>query len=612
MSKGKNRYSVKIRRNGKTGKTGKISRIRASLEGEAGSQCLARNRSRWIWIAVAFAFLVCAIKLFVIQIIQGPALAEQARVVRTSATTIQAQRGSIVDANGQVLAESVLTYHIACNQQLILEYVQYDDEGDAVGWGPAAAAAQLADLLDMDQSELGGLMVGDSTYQYLAKNVDQETYQQIRSLDIYGIEWEPVYDRVYPQGNTAATVIGSVDSEGQGNGGLELTFDELLTGEEGEESYEISPNGAIIPGAKVTSKEAVSGATIHTSLQTDLQSFVQEYLDEAVETYEADWGAVVILEISTSRVLVLADSGTEAPEEGPQASRAVQMVFEPGSVGKLLTFATALEEDVITPETVFSVPDTLTTDDGETITDLHEHSTYDRTATGILVESSNTGTVKIGLQLSDEDRYETMKLFGLGELPGIELPGESAGLLYSPSEWEGRTRYTTMFGQGYAMTALQEAALVATIGNGGVYVAPRLVDGWTNADGTYEEAEDPTPVQAISEETANELLTMMESVAQDTTYGTGSGAAVEGYRTAVKTGTAELSSGGTVTTVAGVVSADSPSLAIAVVLYNPQSGILSSDSAAPLFKDVATEAVRMLGIPASSEEATLYSVVPSE
>lgn len=590
----------------------KTSRKPKVLEGEPGSQRVARKRSDVIWLIAVVCFLLCAIQLFVIQIIQGPALAEQARVVRTSASSIKAARGSIVDATGQVLAESTLTYHIAVNQRNILEYVQYNEDGNVVGRGPEAAARQLAPLLDMDVSELGGLMLGDSTYQYLARNVDQDIYREIRSLDIYGIEWEPVYERVYPQGNTAATVIGSVNSEGQGNGGLELTFDELLTGEDGEESYEIGPSGAIIPGAKVTSKEAVSGATIHTSLHADLQSFVQDYLDEAVETYDADWGAAVILEISTSRVLVLADSGEESPEEGPQTSRAVQMVFEPGSVGKLLTFATALEKGTIAPETVLTVPDTYTTEDGEVITDLHEHVTYQRTATGVLVESSNTGTVIIGLELSDEERYETMRALGLGQTTGIELPGESAGLLYKPENWEGRARYITMFGQGYAITALQEAALVATIGNGGVYVAPRVVDGWTNADGTYEEAEDPTPVQAISEETAQELLTMMESVTQDTRYGTGSGAAVEGYRTAVKTGTAELTSGGTVATVAGVVAADDPSLAIAVVLYNPRSGVLSSDSAAPLFKDIATEAVRNLGIPASSEESDLYSVVPGE
>lgn len=588
------------------------SRKPKATEDDPGSQLVARKRSNVIWLIAAVCFLLCAIQLFVIQIIQGPALAEQARVVRTSASSIKAARGSIVDATGQVLAESTLTYHIAVNQQNILEYVQYDEEGNVVGRGPEAAARQLAPLLDVDVSELGGLMLGESTYQYLARNVDQDTYRKIRSLDVYGIEWEPVYERVYPQGNTAATVIGSTNSEGQGNGGLELTFDELLTGEDGEESYEIGPTGAIIPGAKVTSKKAISGATIHTSIHTDLQRFVQDYLDNAVETYNADWGAAAILEISTSRVLVLADSGEESPKEGPQTSRAVQMVFEPGSVGKLLTFATALEKGTITPETALTVPDTYTTDDGEVITDLHNHATYQRTATGVLVESLNTGTVIIGLELSNEERYETMRSLGLGQTTGIELPGESAGLLYDPEDWKGRARYTTMFGQGYAITALQEVALVATIGNGGVYVAPRVVDGWTNSDGTYEESEDPTPVQAISKETAQELLTMMESVTQDTRYGTGSRAAVDGYRTAVKTGTAELTSGGTVTTVAGVVAADDPSLAIAVVLYNPRSGVLSSDSAAPLFKDIATEAVRNLGIPASSEESDLYSVAPGE
>lgn len=168
-----------------------------------------------------------------------------------------------------------------------------------------------------------------------------------------------------------------------------------------------------------------------------------------------------------------------------------------------------------------------------------------------------------------------------------------------------------MFGQSYAMTAIQEAAMMAALGNGGVWQAPRIVDGWTDSLGEFTPAESVEPRQAVQPETATMLLRMMEAVASDRESGTGVAAAVDGYRLAIKTGTSELPTGdGTVATVAGVIPADDPQLAIAVVIYDPQWGFLSSESAAPLFHEVAAASVRTLGIPASSSGAELYPNAP--
>lgn len=572
---------------------------------------IARKRSRWVGIITALALSACAIQLFVIQIVRGPALAEQGRQVRTSATVIGAPRGQIVDAEGQVLVDSSQSYHMAVNQQKILEYEHISDAGQEVGKGPAEAAKLLAPILRMNEAELGGQLIGDSTYHYIKKNLDLETYRKIRDLGIYGIEWEPVYGRSYPAGAAAASVLGSVNVEGEGNSGLELVYDSILQGKPGEESYEIGPTGAIIPGAKTVTKEVQQGGVVQTTIRSDLQSAVQKDLDASVAKHKADWGSVVVLDTESSDVLVLADSGLEKPSKaGPQESRAIQSVFEPGSVGKILTMATAIEKGGVGPTTTFGVPDTYQTEDGEVFTDLHEHETYVRTMSGILTESSNTGTVQIGETVSADDRYATLRAFGLGSETGIELPGESAGLLSSPDEWYGRTRTVTMFGQGYALTTLQEAAMMAAIGNGGVWQAPRIVKQVTDSRGVFEEAERPAPRQAIRPETAQVLLTMMESVVADEEHGTGSAAALEGYRVALKTGTAELPDGGIASTVAGVVPADNPRVAIALVLYNPRVGYLSSDSAAPLFQKVAASAMRDLGIPASVSEPKLYPNAP--
>lgn len=563
-------------------------------------------------------FAVCAANLVWVQVIQGPELAAEGQAVRTHASAIPARRGDIIDAQGTILAESVQAYHIAVNQQNIAEYIETDVRTNAdghkeryvVGRGPAHAARKLAPLLEMNEAELGGLMLGEQTYVYLKKNVDAVTYRKIRELDIYGIEWESVFDRKYPNGNTAGPILGAINAEAQGVSGLELMFNDILQGHAGEEAYEIAPNGAVLPGGKRVKTEPVDGATLKTTIHSDLQHLVQERVDQLTAQHQARWGAVVILDVATGRVLVMADSNSTVPNSAkPQAISAVQYAYEPGSVGKVLTIATALEKGTVTPTSVFNVADRVEpADAGGPITDYHSHPTMAMTTTGILAESSNVGTVAVGETIKDQDRYELMKKFGLAELTNIEFAGESAGLVRPAEQWQGRDRYTTMFGQAYTMTVLQEASLMATIGNGGVRFQPRIIDSWTAADQTTHVPEPVEPIQVLSAETAKNLVKMMESTVADKN-GTGGAAKVEGYRVAVKTGTADIFVDGhpaVVSTTAGVVPADAPRLAIAVVLYDPQIGVLSSESSAPLFGEVVSEAVRSLQIPASQGPAQLF------
>ena len=568
---------------------------------------LAARRSRSILVVTVVFLLVAAAQLFMIQIVRGDELAEQGRVVRTSASAIQAPRGSIVDANDVVLVESHTTYHIAANQKALLEYRNVDDNGVIVGRGPAEAARQLAPILGMDVAELGGMLLGDSTYQYLAKNVEPDTYREIRRLGIYGIEWEPSFDRLYPGGSLAGTVLGSVDVAGDGNSGLELIFQDALTGEPGEESYEIGPTGAVIPGAKVVSKEAQPGDTVNTTLVADLQYAVQSELDAAVDQHGAEWGAAVVMDVASAEILALADSDTTTPENGPQASKAVQMVYEPGSVGKIFTFAGALERGVITPESTFTMADKYTTSNGQTFSDMVPHETFTKTATGIIAQSLNTGTVMIGEQIPAEDRYELMRRFGLGEKTGVQLAGESAGILSSPEDWDGRTFYTTTFGQGYAINAVQAASVMATLGNGGVRIAPTLVSGFTAPDGTVQELDRGVPTEVVQPEVAQTLVKMLESV---TNGGSGYLANVDGYRVAAKTGTSEIGTGGTIANMVALFPADNPQVAISTILYKPTGLYKGSETAAPLVHQIVTDCIRVLGIPPSKEAPALFPSDP--
>ena len=569
---------------------------------------LAARRSRSILVVTVVFLLVAAAQLFMIQIVRGDELAEQGRVVRTSASAIQAPRGSIVDANDVVLVESRTTYHIAANQKALLEYRNIDGNGVVVGEGPAEAARLLAPILGIDQAELGGMLIGDSTYQYLAKNVQPDTYREIRALGIYGIEWEPAFERLYPGGSLAGTVLGSVDVDGSGNSGLELIFEDELTGTPGEESYEIGPTGAVIPGAKVVSKEVQPGDTVNTTLIADLQFAVQKEVDAAVTTYGAEWGSAVVMDVASAEILALADSNTASPVDGPQASKSVQMVFEPGSVGKILTFVGALEKGLITPETPFILDDTYTTSNGQTFKDFSQHGVVSRTATGVIAESLNTGTVMIGEQIPAEERYDLMRKFGFGQETGVQLPGESAGILTSPDEWDGRTFYTTMFGQGYAINAVQAASLMATLGNGGVRVDPTLISGLTHSDGSRTELERGVPVEVVHPESAQTLIRMLESVVSAPP---GSSAAVDGYRVAAKTGTAETGTGELISTMVALFPADDPQVAISTVLYKPATSFGASATTAPLVHEIVSDCIRVLGIPPSREAPNLFPSQPA-
>ena len=234
------------------------------------------------------------------------------------------------------------------------------------------------------------------------------------------------------------------------------------------------------------------------------------------------------------------------------------------------------------------------------------------TSTGILAESSNVGTIEIGEQVGDRDRYDFMTKMGLNQPTGIELAGESQGIMRDFDNIQGRDRYTMMFGQSYAITAIQQNQFIQAIGNRGVMIAPRIIDSTTDSKGRTEKTVSPQPKQVMSADRSKELITMMESVVMDK-QGTGQLAKVEGYRVAVKTGTAEIKVNGAdavVSNTAGLVPAESPRLAISVVLYNPRVAGLSSDAAAPLWSEVTTEAVRNLGIPASTESAQLYPTTP--
>ncbi|WP_103064068.1 peptidoglycan D,D-transpeptidase FtsI family protein [Actinomyces qiguomingii] len=548
-----------------------------------------------------------------LQVVDGPTLAAQAQAERTVTWVNRAPRGDILGRDGTILASSAVSYDIGVNQVKVAQYERTEVRTDpatgqagnvVIGHGAAAAAQQMAEILGMDAQELGAKMVGDSTYVVIAEAVSPDTWRRINALAIPGVEPDQRTRRTYPAGSVAGNVLGyTYEGDGRtliGSAGLELTQNELLTGVDGQGSVEVGKSGAIIPTGEQEEIAARPGTGVRTTINPDLQAVAQEAIDQVVQAQGADWGSVVVMEPATGKLLVLADSGAvdpARPADTPEASRnarSVQSIFEPGSVGKVITFAAALEEGTMDPQDTWTIPYSWTAANGQSFHDSHYHETQTLTSAGVLAESSNVGTVQIGEQLEDQVRYDYLKRFGFGQLTGIEMPAESAGMVSAPADWDDRTRYTTMFGQGIAGTALQAAQVLATIANKGVRVAPRLIDAWIDDDGNATPQQTPDGVRVISEQTADTLTEMLIGVTQD--GGTAESASIDGYLVAGKTGTTEiLTQEGTVASFAGFAPARDPAIAVAVIVYRPKDTYGGTVSA-PVFRKVALAAMHTLGI----------------
>ncbi len=556
-------------------------------------------------------------RLVDVQLVNAAPLAEEALAQRLVTADVTPARADIVDRNGVVLATSVERYNVWVNQTKIATWKR-TEQGKILAEGPLDAARILAPILGMNESELAADLVGDQTFQYLAKNITPEELDLVRAERISGVEWEATSERLYPNGDIAGNVIGFMAEDGQSPGtvgmaGVEKMYQDELTGTPGSQTYERSRYGTIIPTGMHSETPAVDGSTVQLTIDRDIQYYTQQALAQALTTTGASGGTVVVMDTLAGEILALADSGSVDPNDpgataaNQRGSGAVQDVFEPGSTAKTITMAAALEEGVATPTSQFVAPYTYETP-YRVFRDSHAHADEKLTLAGVLVKSSNTGTIQIGQQMSDETRYDYMRKFGLGEPTNLGLPNESAGILHPYADWDGITKYATMFGQGVAVTAVQTAQVYGVVANNGLRVSPTIVEGFESADGTFTPRENAEPVRVISEATAKALMGMLVEVTED---GTAPKAAIDGYLVAGKTGTAQAPDENgvlnrIVASFVGIAPADNPRIVVSVVLYDPKSSIWGGETAAPVFHDVATFALQTLRVPPTKGEVTRY------
>ncbi|MFW7415852.1 peptidoglycan D,D-transpeptidase FtsI family protein, partial [Demequina sp. SO4-18] len=579
-----------------------------------------RTRQRIVTLATLVILAVFAIKLVMIQGVNASELSTAALENRLATSTIEPVRADIVDRNGVVMATSAQRYHVFVDQTELKEFRQIENK-QVIAEGPLDAAKILAPILGVSESELAADLVGDRGFQYIAKYVTPEVWGLINEERIPGIDREPVTERMYPNGDVGGNVVGFVggreDRQGVdwGLAGVEAAFEDELLGSPGSLTYESDARGGtVIPTGVLEEEEAVPGSTVQLTLDRDIQFYAQQALEEALAANGGSQAIALVQDAKSGEFLAIADSGAVDPNDpgatpaSARGSRAVQDIFEPGSTAKVVTMAAALEEGVATPTSRYIAPYQYTTDNNQTFKDATRHEDQKLTLSGVLVNSSNTGTVQVGEDLTEAQRYHYLEAFGFGSPTNVGLPTEVGGILHPWQQWDGRTKWAVLYGQGVAGTALQTSQAFQTIANGGVRVQPSVVKGYETADGQFIEREREEPTRVVSEQTADQVMLMLEDVTES---GTGGLAKIDGYRVAGKTGTAEAADENgqltrLVSSFVGVAPADDPRIVVSVFVWDPKSSIWGGEVAAPVFKDVATFALQALRVPPSGPREELY------
>ena len=559
-----------------------------------GNFSLAHNRIRALIFLLALAMFVFGLRLVQVQAVQAGDYRMRAVNEMENTKSLPAPRGEITDINGIAFARSVAATSIVVDQTQITN--------------PARVANFIAPILDLPVAQVQASITGKRKWNMVYQNAKPALWQKLTQTisqfnsqypamspdRIIGFFPERGYIREYPSGSLIASLVGFVNRDGKGATGLESSMNSMISGIDGKYSF-ANGYGAEIPGSQSEIIPAQTGTTVRLTVDRDIQWVASQAISDAVKSSNALSGTVIVMDPKTGEILAHATAPTFNPNNTSKVSLvamrnpSVQDVYEPGSTGKVMTLAAAIEEKKITPETVITVPYALKRST-KLFRDHDKHPTQYLTTAGILAVSSNTGSIKIGELLSNDKFYEYLTKFGVGSKTGSGLPGESRGILPKVADWSGTSAPTIAFGQGYSLTAMQATSIFATIANDGVRVSPTVIAGTRDSSGNFTPAPGRTSERVVSSETAKAMRLMMESVVSGN--GTAPSAAIPGYRVAGKTGTAQRIDDtcgcyrGYTASFIGFAPADKPAYVISVTIQDPKGMHWGGVLGGPVFKKV--------------------------
>jgi cell division protein FtsI/penicillin-binding protein 2 len=595
-------------------------------------------------VVLLVIFVALVARLVAVQQFSHTHYATLSRSELSQIVTVPALRGGIYDRNGEVLALSVAKKTVVADPFLIKK--------------PLLTANALSPVLGVPVAQLVPELSEHSGFVYLAHRIDSATAAKVTALGLNGIDLIDESQRVQPDGQTAAPVVGAVQADGLGGSGLEYQYQSLLAGTAGTKDLLTAPDGVTLPGASSTGKTAKAGTGLELTLDESIQYVAEQALGAEIVASQATSGTAVVMDVKTGDILAMANlqatptpTPTPAPGSGSgsgsgsaaaqtvaattasattgaasvggsastlpagvseaPSNAALTQVYEPGSVFKLVTFSAALANGVIAPNQNFTVPDALPLGT-YTFHDAEGHGTENLSATDIIAQSSNIGTIEIAQQLGENRLLNQISNLGFGKPTGLHFPGESQGLVPGASQWTGSSIGSTPIGQADAVTVQQVLDAYNAVANGGVFVAPRLVRATVAPNGSAH-AQPPSAAHRVIDPTSNAaLVKMLESVVST---GTGVEAAIDGYTVAGKTGTAQIPDpthggylpGAFVGSFAGFAPAENPVLSCIVVLNHP-TPIYGGSVAAPVFSTIVQYALQHYGIPTTAAATAGTSV----
>jgi cell division protein FtsI (penicillin-binding protein 3) len=558
-------------------------------------------------LRVGFVMIAMVLSLFGARLVQLQGLdpgsyAAMAAAEGTVDRVLPAERGAILDRNGEPLADSIE------GQMIIADPQMTEDKAPQI-------ATFLTQRLGVDYfSVLKRLREtkDGSRFEYVARHVPAtlatEVLKEAKDLKFKGLTSERDVIRTYPAHDVAANVIGFVGTD-QSYGGLEEVFDKVLSGKDGSAKYEVGA-GNRIPLGDNTTVPAVDGQDLHTTIDRDLQWYTQRVLRQAVQSAGGKSGIAVVMDTRTGEVLALADDPTfdaddpAASKVSDRRARSLNLAYEPGSVEKVLTLSALIDEGKINARTKMLVPGELQRQD-RVIHDHWEHGLIKLTLAGVLAKSSNIGTVLASDLFAPGELRSYLDRFGLGRPTNVGLGAESRGILPDPAAWTDQTEDRISFGQSLSVNAVQMTAAVNTIANQGVRVDPTLIQGMAKRDDGMEIGTDVSHTsQVVSADTARQMTKMMQLVVDDED-GVAPLAQVSGYQVAGKTGTAQrvgacgCYDGSTTVSFAGFAPAEDPRFTIYVAIQDPVEGSGGGATAGPVFSKLMGFALQRYGVPPS-------------
>ncbi|MBV8263070.1 MAG: penicillin-binding protein 2, partial [Candidatus Eremiobacteraeota bacterium] len=526
------------------------------------------------WAFFALSALLIA-RLYVVQIRDGRGLAANASEEQEATFDLNPKRGDIIDRFGAVFATTLPSYDV---------YVQPPQLRRLHPAVLHAQAERVAAVLGQPALRVEAVMRSSSTFVYLARNQPKNVAMRIKALDTAGVgaDEEPMGLRVAPQLTVGSTVVGFTGIDDQGLSGIEYEFNAALAGHPGKVTEETDADGRPIPFGRRMVHPARAGATVVLTIDRTLQYAADEILAQTARRYHAQDGSVVVMRARTGEILALANYPNFDPNHfsaAPQAAwrdQAVTDPYEPGSTFKLITATAALDSGKVSTDDTFPALDELrvggrvihNADDG-LMASGHAQETLD----DIVTYSHNVGAAQVAMRVGKSTMYEYIRRYGFDEPTGIDVPGESAGIVGVPDDWWGSRLATIGFGQGVSVTPLALARAYAAIANGGVLMRPLIVRALVAPDGTVVQRFEPQSVRRVmSAQTAAELLSMLRNVVR---RGTAKGLAISGYALAGKTGTAQMVIDGSyvpgayTASFVGIVPADRPQYVVLVKIDRP-------------------------------------------